>query len=194
MNEEIVQTLLQEAPPRILAGLSPEESTVVAVRFERLLRVALEKDRSGVPDPHAMGLRIGRRIMEKISEVPPTKRLEYIEEELLSREISSLDWQARKLAEQALQASPDLLTLRTQAKAILDRINELYRLLDEKDPTWEHRYGRTLSEASLDCGFVLGEHHYSSMRLGRTIEFMKSRGHWPPAWYTELWLQKNDSK
>ncbi len=55
-------------------------------------------------------------------------------------------------------------------------------------------YGRTLSEASLDCGFVLGEHHYSSMRLGRTIEFMKNRGHWPPAWYAELWSKNNDNK
>ncbi len=194
MNEKIIQTLMQEAPPHILADLSPEDSAAVASGFERLLRVALEKDRSDAPDPDAMGLRIGRRIIEKISEVAPEKRLEHIQQELLDREISDLDRRARGLAEQSLQASPDLLTLRAQARVILNKLEHVHLLLKEKGPDWEHRYGRTLSEALMDCRFVLGINRLSSLRLGRDIRFMKEVGTWPPAWYEELWLQKNDSK
>lgn len=193
-NKEIVQILLQEALPYILIDVRPEDSAAVTTMFERLLKTALDKDRSVVPDPDAMGIRIGRRIIEKILGIAPEKRLEYIQQELFDSEISDLDRIARKIAERSVYTSQDLPALRTQAKVVLERIEELRSGFTQNKVDWKPRYGLTFSEIRLDCGFVLGKHHYSSMRLGRTIELLKRRGEWPPAWYAELWLENKDNK
>ncbi len=192
MNEQILQTLLQEAPSQILADLSPEEAAAVAAAFERWLRTVLEKDRSFIPKADAMALSIGKTLIKKTSAIAPEKRLEYIEQQLLRDEISSLDLQARKLGEQSLLESPDLPALRIQARAVLDKLIQMRSRLKEKGPEWEQRYGRTMSEASLDCRFVLGEVPYSSLRLGRDIRLMQGRGAWPPDWYAELWRQDEE--
>jgi hypothetical protein len=199
MNEQIIQTLLQKTSSRILEGVPPQESAAVAAAFERLLRLAMDRDRSYVqsyiPDLDAFTLSIGKNIVKEISEVPPEKRLEHIQRELLDREISSLDRRALKLAEQSLYASSaDLSALRAKVQPIQQRIEELYREFKTSGMDWERRYGLTLSEASLDCGFVLGKHHYSSMRLGRSIESLIKLEKWPPTWFAELWLKDKDNK
>lgn len=191
MNEQIFQKLRQEAAPFILADLHPKDAAAVAAAFERLLRIVLDKDRSTIPNADAMALSIGENLIKKTSEVPPEKRLEYIEQELLSREISSLDWQARRLGEQSLGDAPDLPALRVQARVVLDKLGQIRSRLKEKGSEWERRYSRTLSEASLDCRFVLGEDRHSSLRLGRDIEVLHETGAWPPAWYAELWLKED---
>lgn len=198
MNEQIIQTLLREAPSQILADVRPEETAAVAAAFEHLLRLVVGKDRSSVqsyiPDLDAFTLGIGKNIIKEISEIAPEKRLAHIQQELLDREIWDLDRRAKDLAERSLTGSPDLPALRAEAEPIKERIEELSREFEEKGIDWETRYGLTLSEDKLDCGFVLGEHHVTSMRLGRRIRMLKEAEMWPPAWYAELWLKDAKGK
>jgi hypothetical protein len=182
MNEDLIQTILREAPSRILTGLSPEDATSVEAAFERLVRVAIGKaDPTFFPNFEILTLGVGDDLIKAVAEVPPENRLAYIEQELLDREISDLDRSAWDIAELSLQDLPDLPALQAQAKTILDNILEKQQLLEEKGPEWQMRYARNLSEATLDCNFVLGDHSRSSLRLGRTIRFLQEEGRWPPS-------------
>jgi hypothetical protein len=191
MNEQIIQTLLREALPQLLVNVPPEDVIVVAARFEHLLRLVLDVDHLPFSLPEAATWDVGRDLIKETSEVSPEKRLEYIQLKLLDKEVSDLEERAQDLAEKSLNASADLPALQAEAKPIQKQIEELYREFKKSGMDWERRYGLALSEADLDCGFVLGEHHFSSMRLGRRIEALKKLGIWPPAWYAELWSGKN---
>jgi len=181
MIEDLIQRILQDAPARISFGLSPDDAVVAMSEFERLIRIAIgSRDTTTFPNFNEMALRIGARITQEVSEVPPEKRLEYIQQELLVREVGSLNWEAWNIAEKSLQEAPDLPALQAQARVILDKIIQIHCLLKEKGSEWERRFGRDLSEATLDCEFVLGDHSRSSLRLGRTIRFLQKKGVLPP--------------
>jgi hypothetical protein len=110
--------------------------------------------------------------------------------EILHREIGRLDWDCRKIAERSIAHSPDMPALRVRAKENLEKVEGYYRLVEEKGPDWEREFGRQLSEARLDCKFVLGISQHSSLRLGRTIQILREYGSWPPEWYRELWMKE----
>jgi hypothetical protein len=192
-NDEIIQTLLQEAVSQILEGISPQDASAVSVEFEHLLtRCLVKNDQTPSPEDEGEILRAGRYIIEETCKVPSKDRREHIQRELLIEEISDVDAEARKIAEDSLKESPDLPTLRVQSGAIHDQLRELRGVLQTKGPDWEQAFTRMLSEASMDCLFVLGETPYSSLRLGRKIRFMQETGNWPPAWYAELWLKETN--
>lgn len=191
MNEQIIQTLLQEAKHQILMKIPLEDVPMITVRFESLLRLVLDVDHLPFSLPETAIWDVGRDLIKETSEVPPEKRLEYIQLKLLDKEVADLDGRADDLAKKSLNASADLSALRAQAKPIQERIEELYREFKQSGMDWERRYGLALSEASLDCGFVLGKHHFSSLRLGRRIDALKKLRIWPPAWYAGLWSGKN---
>jgi hypothetical protein len=182
MNESLFKSLIREASPKISTNLSSKDSSAVIVVFESYLRVVFEKIYlRSLPKIDEVALRIGQRVIKEVSEVAPEQRLEYIQRELLDREIGDLDRSAWDIAELSLQDFADLPALQAQAKTILENIVEKQKLLDEKGPEWRMRYARNLSEAALDCNFVLGDHSRSSLRLGRTIRFLQEEGRWPPS-------------
>jgi hypothetical protein len=190
-NEKMISTLLQEAQPFILNGLSKDKTNLLIVGFEHLIRNIFEDaDRELFPDFEAMSLRIGRRIIKEVGETPTEKRLEYVQLEILNREIDRLDWDCRDIAEKSISNSPDMTDLKSQAKENLEKVEEYYHLLKEKGSFWEKKFGRTLSEARHDCEFVLGISEYSSLRLGRMIRILQENGSWPPDWYRELWMKE----
>ncbi len=191
MNEEIIQTLLQEASSQILEGISSQEVLAVSTEFEHLLTICIRTAYlTPFPKNDERALGAGRCLIEEICNVPPENRLEHLQRELLVEEMGDLDADAWDAAETSLKISPDLPALRAQARATLDQINALRHILHKKGPAWEQSFARTLSEASQDCLFVLGESPYSSFRVGRTIRFMRDMGHWPPTWYEELWSRE----
>lgn len=195
MYEETIRLLFQEAASQIVEGVSPQETLAVSTEFERLLTIRIGKMYlARFPKNDERALRAGRYLTEETCSVPPGNRLEHLRRELLVEVMSDLDSSAWDAAETSLKKSADLPALRAQARAILDRIRELRRVLNEKHPAWEQDYARNLSEASQDCTFVLGESPYSSFRLGRTIRLIQDLGTWPPAWYEELWLENKDNQ
>ncbi len=193
MNEEIIQTLLQEASSQILEGISPQEVLALSAEFEHLLTICIgTMYLTPFPENDERALGAGRCLIEEICSVPPEDRLQHLQRELLVEELGDLDADAWDTAETSLRTSPDLSALQAQARATLDQINDLWQILHKRGPAWEQSFTRTLSEASQDCLFVLGESPYCSFRVGRAIRFMQDTGgHWPPAWYEELWLQKD---
>ncbi len=195
MSKEILRTLLQEAASQILEGVSPRERFTVSAEFEYLLNMCVIAKSTPIstPEEDELTLRAGRYLIAEVCKVPPVDRLKHLQRELLIEEISDLDASARRLAEDSLKASADLPVLQTQARAIRDQIHELRRVLKAKGTDWEQAFARMLSESSMDCLFVLGETPYSSMRLVRDIRFMQSTGNWPPAWYAELWSEKDSN-
>ncbi len=192
MNDETIQILLQEAASQILEGIPPQETSTVSADFERLLTICIEKVYL-IPSPQSdeEALGTGRYLIDEICKVPPEDRREHLQRELFIEKISVLNARAWNAAEKSLKQSPDLPALRAEARLILDQINELRHVLNAKGSDWEQSFERTLSEALGDCTFVLGESPYSSFRVGRTIRLLQDLGHWPPAWYAELWPEKN---
>lgn len=193
MNKNIVENQVQMASNQISAGLSSEEYSTVCVELARLINTALEPEfKTTPPDPdlEKTVLFSSRRIIGEVVKIPPEQRLEYIQLEILHHKIGRLDWDCREIAEKSIAASPDIPALQAQAKENLEKIEGFYRLLEERVPSWERQFGRQLSEARLDCKFVLGVSRHSSMRLGRTIRILQQHGSWPPDWYREIWMKE----
>lgn len=191
MNEKLLDQLIQEGVSKILDGLPSEQYAEAKSGLSHLLRIDIEPTFKGsTPKVDEIAARIGRRVIDEIAKTPPEKRLEYIQLEILSNEIGNLDWDCREIAEKSIEASPDMPTLQGQAKKNLEKVEEYYRLLEEKGPFWEREFGRNLSEAHLDCRFVLGLTEHSSLRLGRTIQILQQHGSWPPDWYRQIWMKE----
>jgi len=179
------------ASSQISEGLSSEEYSVVRDELARLINTSLEPTYKRMPpDLEETVLWSSQRIIGEVAKIPPEKRLEYIQLEILHREIGRLDWDCREIAEKSIADSPDMPALRVWAKENLEKVEGYYRLLEEKVPSWERKFGRNLSEARLDCEFVLGMTQHSSLRLGRTIQILQQYGSWPPNWYRELWMKE----
>ena len=191
MDNNIIENQIQMASSQISAGLSSEEYTIVRDELVRLINTALAPTyKRRPPDLEKTVLFASQRVIGEVVKIPPEQRLEYIQLEILSYEIGELDWDCREIAEKSIAASPDMPALRARAKENLEKVEEYYRLLEEKGPFWERQFGRQLSEAVLDCEFVLGISRHSSLRLGRTIQILQQHGSWPPDWFREIWMKE----
>lgn len=181
MNEEIIQKLIKEAKHKIIEKLSSRDAEVLVVTFEQYLRSTLEKTyRRDKPKVDEIALRIGRTIIKEVSELLPENRLEHCQRELLDQKIGDLDRSSWDIAEKYISDETIIPVLQSQASKNLEKIQEIYRFLEQKGVDWQNRYGRTLSEATLDCQFVLGNHSQSSLRLSKILRFLQEQGKWPP--------------
>ena len=135
MYEETIRLLFQEAASQIVEGVSSQETLAVSTEFERLLTIRIGKMYlARFPKNDERALRTGRYLIEETCNVPPGNRLEHLRRELLVEVMSDLDASAWDAAETSLKKSADLPALRARARAILDRIRELRRVLNEKHP------------------------------------------------------------
>ena len=192
MDKNIIENQIQMASTQISVGLSSEEYSIVRVELARLINTALEPEfKTTPPDPNLEKIVLfsSKRIIGEVVKIPPEQRLEYIQTEILHYEIGKLDWDCREIAEKSIADSPDMPALQARAKENLEKVEGYYRFLEEKVPSWERKFGRQLSEARLDCEFVLGASMHSSLRLGRTIQILQQHGSWPPDWYREIWMK-----
>ena len=122
MYEKVIQMLLHESVSQVLEGISPEDGPVVSAEFERLLTVCLGKaDLPSSSNTEELTLRAGRYLIDEICKLPPDARLEYIQKELFVQELSGLDAEARRIAQDTLKESPDLPAMRTRARTIRER-------------------------------------------------------------------------
>ncbi len=168
MDEHILQELTDTAKPLIMAGLDQEAESMVA-EFNRLLQQVIE----GVyrtPSEHnaTLARQAGEELIRQVADLPPQERSDFIADKVFNIRVNEASKQAWQVVMQWLSNPEE--SLRIQARDILSQAKHLSDELEQKyPPAVRSRYGRVLSEAILDCEYVLGATDKVSLRLGRAL-------------------------
>lgn len=176
MNENIFQQLFKKAKRPLAKGVPPKNVRVLWQQFSILLKHTLQDiydQDSNYSDQ--MARRQGNVLINKITSVAPTKRLEAVKKELASYELYKLDAIARELGMNWLSAEylsvHEQLELQQKAAETKQKLEDLYNSLAQEESELIEVLKWEFSESLYDCEFVLGESNGSmSLRTGRLYE------------------------
>jgi hypothetical protein len=174
MDENLLIQLEEKAYPQIVADLQVENVKEVVEKFNELLRLTLDITLR-VPSPEGMQVarKVGESLIEKIATLPVEQRLNYVEEQLLERQMGELDISSWNMVKKTLLKNYDQKVLKALAQELLEEAHRLQKILAGKPQSWRPRFGRTMSDILLDCQYVLGQTDKLSFRFGRVINSLK---------------------
>ncbi len=152
MNETIFQDLKRQAHPLITEGVSTNEIQDLITSFDEMLRHEISSPRAEKNDKIAR--RIGRRVIQKIIEMPPQERLRFIEIEMLDRNLFLTDKASQRMAELCLSHPSLRPVLHPLAEKIYDQAKAACARISEKYDKRVARYEERCMETFLDCDFV----------------------------------------
>jgi hypothetical protein len=168
MNQELLRALEQEAHDPITSGLSGEESVRVERLFANVLRSITEPIyQTPVQHKDAVARRTAENLIRRTASVPSKDRVNYLTKENFNQDAHHLDTQAFAVAKQLLINPNQREALIPQARSILAKVERLKGEIARIWPDQRERYGRILSEAVLDCQYVVSPTDKTSLRLGR---------------------------
>ena len=174
MTQELIQALVQEAHTPITAGISDKEAAQVERLFAVLLRSILETIfATPVQQKEAIARQTAKDLTTRIVSIPPQERVDYLIKEKLVQDLRLLDAKAFSAVRQLLAYPDQRGALVPQATKVLEELDRIKEKIASMWPDQPERYGRILSEAALDCQYVLGPTHITSLRLGRLLKTRK---------------------
>ena len=109
--------------------------------------------------------------IENIAKLDAMNRLEHIREEKASLQIGAFEKEAWDLALKYSnnEYEENAAELKEKAKELKQNIKKFIDGLEKTNSNSSQRFARIISEALLDCEYVIGDKHVASFRMGNIL-------------------------
>ena len=170
-NREIIESIINQVSGELTKDISEDNSKEVLDEYRDFLELTLNKmsedDKQLFPDFE----------IENIAELDATNILEHIREERASLKVGVLEREAWGLAVEYSnnEEKGNATELKEKAKELKHSIEEFADELKKADSDLTKRFTRIISEALLDCEYIIGDKQVASLRMGRILRQQRTK-------------------
>jgi hypothetical protein len=164
-NKGIIETIINRVSGELTKDMSEDDSKEVLGEYRGFLELTLDK----MPEEDKEWFQDFE--IKNIEALDATKRLERIREERAGLEINVFERKAWKLAMEYSQngAAENVTKFKEQAEELKQNIENFANQLKKEDSDLTKRFARIISEALLDCEYVMRDKQVASLRMGRIL-------------------------
>jgi len=169
-DREIIESIINRVSAQLTKDMSDDDSKEAIREYRDLLELTLDKiseeDKQWFSDFE----------VENVAKLDATNRLEYIRQEKASLEIGALEKEAWDIAMKYSNNEEENTTkLKETAKNLKLRIEVFADGLKKVDSHLVKRFARIISEALLDCEYIIGDKQIASLRMGRILRQQRTK-------------------